>query len=281
MLRLAICSFLLFFSYSITAQVSTPRADYRKGDIFFYWGWNRDQYTKSDIHFYGDNYDFTLKDVVATDHPTHFSFDSYLNPFKLTIPQTNFRIGYFINDHYSLSFGFDHMKYVVQQYQTVEIDGYIHNTGTVHDGEYNGEKEINPRFLLFEHTDGLNFINFELRRMDQLFGWDQVSINFTEGFSAGALVPRTDTELLNFAENDNYHLSGYGLGVMAGINFTFFHHFFIQSELKGGYINMPSLRTTPSRSDGGDQYFFFAQYNVVLGWVLNTDRRNRKARASN
>jgi hypothetical protein len=33
----------------------------------------------------------------------------YINPVKMTIPQTNFRIGYFINDHYSIALGVDHM----------------------------------------------------------------------------------------------------------------------------------------------------------------------------
>jgi hypothetical protein len=32
---------------------------------------------------------------------------------KMTHSQTNFRIGYFINDHYSIALGVDHMKYVM------------------------------------------------------------------------------------------------------------------------------------------------------------------------
>jgi hypothetical protein len=39
---------------------------------------------------------------------------------QMTIPQTNFRMGYFISDHYSLA-GVDHMKYVLTQNQTVEF----------------------------------------------------------------------------------------------------------------------------------------------------------------
>jgi hypothetical protein len=40
----------------------------------------------------------------------------------MTIPQTNFRIGYFINDHYSIALGVDHMKYVAQN-QVANITG--------------------------------------------------------------------------------------------------------------------------------------------------------------
>jgi hypothetical protein len=35
--------------------------------------------------------------------------------------QTNFKLGYFINDHYSIALGADHMKYVVTQDQTANI----------------------------------------------------------------------------------------------------------------------------------------------------------------
>jgi hypothetical protein len=43
----------------------------------------------------------------------------------MTIPQTNFKLGYFINDHYSIALGADHMKYVVTQDQTGNITGTI------------------------------------------------------------------------------------------------------------------------------------------------------------
>ena len=118
------------------AQRTPASLNHHKGDLYFYWGWNRGHYTKSDMHLYGDSYDFTLYDVVAKDRQTPFSVDPYLNPVQLTIPQTNFRIGYFFNDHYNISIGFDHMKYVVQTNQSVKISGEIQDTGTIYDGEY-------------------------------------------------------------------------------------------------------------------------------------------------
>lgn len=246
---------------------------WQKGDIYFYWGWNRGFYTNSDIHFTGEHYDFQLDDVVANDRQTPFELNPYLNPGQLTIPQTNFRIGYFINDHYNISFGFDHMKYVVQQKQTVKINGEISNTGTGYDGRYeNDDILITPGFLQFEHTDGLNYINLSLRRVDEILHLNKLSINVTGGVDAGVLVPRTDSELLNFGENDKYHLSGYGGSLVAGLNITFFNHFFVQSEMKGGYINMPDMLTTGSEMDSASQSFFFGQYNIVLGWVFNFAR---------
>jgi hypothetical protein len=70
--------------------------------------------------------------MVAMTNPRHVD---YING-KMTIPQTNFRIGYFINDHYSIALGVDHMKYVMAQNQVANITGNI-NTGTPFDGVYN------------------------------------------------------------------------------------------------------------------------------------------------
>lgn len=246
---------------------------YQKGDLYFYWGWNRGFYTNSDIHFKGEHYDFTLYDVVAKDRQTPLDFNPYLNPVKLTIPQTNFRIGYFINNHYNVSFGFDHMKYVVRANQSVKINGEINNTGTMYDRRYEREDiVISPDFLEFEHTDGLNYINLSLRRVDKVLDFQKLRFYLTGGVDLGVLVPRTDSDLLNFGENDKYHLSGYGGSLVAGINVTFFDFLFIQSELKGGYINMPDMRTTSSKLDNASQSFFFGQYNILFGGIFHFAR---------
>ena len=253
-------------------SVVNPSA-YQKGDIYLYWGWNRGFYTNSDMHFKGEHYDFQLNDVVGKDRQSPFAINPYLNPGKLTIPQTNFRIGYFINDHYNVSFGFDHMKYVVQANQIVKINGKIDGTETMYDRSYNNDDiVISPDFLEFEHTDGLNYINLSLRRVDRILDLNKVELYLTGGVDAGVLVPRTDSDFLNFGENDKYHLSGFGGSLVAGLNLTFFDYFFVQSELKGGFISMPDMRTTNSKLDKASQSFFFAQYNIVVGWVFHFAR---------
>lgn len=278
MKNVVILAFLLSGFQAIGQAPSLNPRDSRKGDFYFYWGWNREVYSKSDISFEGDDYSFVLKDVVATDIQTEFAVDPYMNPGRLTIPQTNFRIGYFINEHYNISFGFDHMKYVVKQYQTVTIDGEIDGTGTRFDGTYdNDEIELSKDFLQFEHTDGLNYLVVDLRRVDNLFSHKKMVLSLTEGIGLGALMPRTDAELMNFGDNDYYHLSGFGVNGMVGLNITFFNTFFIQSELKGGYITMPDMRTTNDEADKASQAFWFGQYNLVLGGVVNLGTWKKKS----
>ena len=140
---------------------------HNKGKFFVSWGGNRDSYTKSDLTFKGKDYNFTLDNVISHDKPKGWHVD-YINPAKMTIPQTNFRMGYFINDHYSIALGADHMKYVVTQDQTTNITGTIAG-GTPYDGVYNNDPIVlTEAFLRFEHTDGLNYVNTEFSRHDDI-----------------------------------------------------------------------------------------------------------------
>jgi hypothetical protein len=259
---------LIFTIPTINAQNST----HRKGQFYMYWGWNQAQYTKSDLHFKGDGYNFTLENVTAKDRQTPFDVSVYFSPTTITIPQVNYKIGYFFSDKYDISFGIDHMKYVMNQNQTVKIIGDTPQTSSRLPETYSGQDIVlTEDFLTFEHTDGLNYVNFEVNRYDKVTDLSKiklkgVEINLTEGFSVGALIPKTNTQLLKNKRYDAYHFAGYGVGLKLGLNVTFGKHFFIQSDLKGGFINMPNIRTTESERDQAAQHFFFLQSNILFGF---------------
>jgi len=262
---------ILLSTISMFAQ-SKPDIEQKgnKGKIYFYWGWNRGTFSNSDINFSGADYDFTLRDVVANDRQSPFEVKTYLNPLHATIPQYNFRIGYFISDNYDISFGIDHMKYIVKQDQTVMINGEIDNSGTVYDGEYSDDEiKLTEDFLQFEHTDGLNYANIGIRRFDEIYELYKIKLSITEGLGVGILYPRTNTTLLNKERYDEFHLAGYGIDAVVGVNLSFLKYFFIQSEFKGGYINMSDIRTTNSESDNASQDFFFSQVMIVFGATVS------------
>lgn len=268
---------LIGFTFNSYSQEETKLVEkytaHRKGKFFVSWGGNRESFSKSDITFTGDNYNFTLKDVVAHDKPKGFHVD-YINPARMTIPQTNFRLGYFINDHYSITIGVDHMKYVMYQDRTVNINGYYPNQGSYGETLPNNQVLLTEEFLTFEHTDGLNYINTEFSRMDDISSLvkikntDKIQINVTEGVGAGMLFPKTNAKLLGNERHDDFHISGYGVSLKAGLNVTFFKYFYIQGELKTGYINMPDIRTTQYSSDKASQEFFFFQRIIALGGIF-------------
>ena len=263
-----LCIFLTVFCFSQTEDKKK-----RKGDVSFLWGWNRGWYSNSNIHFSGSDYDFTLENVVAKDRQTKFDPAIYFHPKWITIPQTNCRIGYFIADNYEISLGLDHMKYVVQQYQKTTINGEINNSEDItYNGIYNNnEIEIKDGFLAFEHSDGLNYINIECRRFDNLLTFKNIGLNLTEGVGIGFLLPKTNTTLFKNKRHDQFHLAGYGLNSVIGINLNF-KRYFMQSEIKGGFMNMPEIRTTADKEDKASQYFFFSQVNFLIGATFRLDK---------
>jgi hypothetical protein len=251
---------------------------HNKGKFFIYWGGNRESYTRSDINFTGNGYNYTLYNVEAHDKPKGWSID-YVNPARMTIPQTNARIGYYITDHYSIGVGLDHMKYVMTQNQTVNMNGYIDlpegDTGSAYNGIYNNVPAVlTEDFLTFEHTDGLNFVNAGISRIDDLskyFGirnTDIVQINLTEGIYGGFLYPKTNAMVLGKQRHDDFHVSGYGIMAEAGINITFLKYFFILGEFKTGYIDMPDIRTTYQGADRASQHFNYFQKMISVGGVF-------------
>src|SRR5258706_358405 len=117
---------ILFFSTTSHPQNQEDFPSHPKKHRFFiYWGWNRGWFSRSDIHFLGSQYDFSLAKVVAHDKQNPVGLDPYLNPGSITVAQTNVRIGHYLNDHWSLSLGLDHMKYIMDADQVVLITGAI------------------------------------------------------------------------------------------------------------------------------------------------------------
>ena len=275
--------FILFgFSLNSLAQEEIKVEKYtahNKGKFFVSWGGNRESYTKSDVTFTGKDYNFTIDNMAARDKPKGWHID-YINPMRMTIPQTNFRLGYFVSDHYSVTVGVDHMKYVMTQNQIANVTGSINlpigDAGAIHNGIYNNTPVnfADETFLIYEHTDGLNYVNTEISRHDdisslfRITNTDKIQVNLTEGVGVGVLYPKTNTTLLGKSRHDEFHVSGYGTSVKAGLNITFFKHFYIQGELKVGYINMQDIRTTQSNEDKASQDFFFFQRIIAFGGIF-------------
>tara|TARA_R110002073_G_scaffold279026_1_gene443156 strand:- start:442288 stop:443148 length:861 start_codon:yes stop_codon:yes gene_type:complete len=271
---------LIFFTKSLLAQDTEPKkyTASNKGKFKVSWGGNRAVYSDSDITFKGDDYNFTLKEVKSHDKPKGWHID-YINPSRLTIPQTNYKIGYYISDHYIVSVGVDHMKYIATQNQFTTIRGDIDLPLTQEGSQFNGiyinaPIQLTEDFLKFEHTDGLNYIYSEIARSDDISSLFKISntdvfqVNLIEGIGVGALLPKTNATLLSKERHDEFNLAGYGVNVTATLNLTFYKHFFIQGNLKGGYINMSTIRTTNDSADSASQSFFYLQRVVSFGGIF-------------
>lgn len=261
--------FLLLF-LTTSGHGQTPHKHTRKPlRLFVTWGYNRDYFTKSTIHFKGDNYHFELKKVVANDRQSPFSFNTYFNIAKFSVPQYNFCAGLRLSDHLAISIGIDHMKYVVKAYAMSRIHGSIHND-TKFNGDYNNTPiQITPDFLQFEHTNGLNY--FHLRMDQRICLWPNLikhlEVNADAGINAGALIPRSDVTLMQYNRNDEFHLAGYGLGLNVALEALLYHHVKVRLENKSGFINLPDILTRGADAhDRASQHFGFTECYFTLGY---------------
>lgn len=271
--------FLVITVGKADAQIDTTKNKVsRKGKFYLSWGGNRDYYSKSDITFKGDGYNFTIYDVTAQDKPKGWHID-YINPMRMTIPQTNFNLRYYITDKYSVSLSIDHMKYVVVQNQKVKINGTIDlpttEIGSKFNGTYNGEEiTLTEDFLSLEHTDGLNYVFTEFARTEDLSpilkinNTDKFQVNLNGGLGVGVLYPKTNSKLFDRKKHDEFHIAGFGVSASAGLNFTFFKHFFVETSLRTGYINMGDIRTTHNPKDKASQDFYYLETVIMFGGIF-------------
>lgn len=259
---------LLFF-LALLPNVAWAQAPSAKGSFFAHWGYNRAWYSWSDIHFDGPGYDFTLRHVQAADRPVPFGAETYLDPKQVWIPQYNYRIGWFLRDRWSISLGLDHMKYVVEQGQTVTMDGYVDGARSPQHttGEGSHEVQITPDFLQYEHTDGLNLLSVDLDHYDLLWNSNDGRhyLRVYEGIHAGPVIPRSDVRLFGDGLNNRFNIAGVGVGAQAGLHFTFLRHFYVRNTLKGGWIDLPQVLTTGTDEDHASQHFWFVQHAIVVG----------------
>lgn len=256
----------------VTEQDSTSTLQRNRLSIYF--GWNRAAYSASDIRFYGADYDFTIMDAAASDRQTEFSFEKYFAIESITIPQTNMGLSYQLTEKVSLAFNVDHMKYVLDQDQKANIDGTIGYNYPNWAGDYDNESAIISEDLVrFEHTDGLNYVNFSYTR-NNLLGKRKriVSAQLNYGGSLGFMLPKTNSRLLGNERYDDFNVAGYGVGIYGGAQINIGSVFFLATNLKGGFINMPNIKTTLQSTDHASQHFSYVQVNGLFGLRFNLDR---------
>ena len=243
---------------------NNTRSYSRKGKFYLQVGLNWSGYGRSDINFDGPGYDFTLEDVRAHDEP-----------YKLSL-QYNIHAGFFIKDNYSISLGFDHMKYVMESPQQVLMSGRIGaqvSNPTFSSGPYAGEYNdqevaITPDLLSFEYTDGMNLLNAHIKRYDDVWIADnrRTSVTLETGVGGGIVIPRSDVKLFGVGKNNRFNIAGWNASAKAGLMFNFNKRFYVVANLEAGYANMHKILTTGRNDfDKASQKVNYVQNTYFLG----------------
>ena len=231
-----------------------------------YWGWNRSNYSNSDIHFWGADHDFTLSNVGATDLPAEVGggglFGTYLNPKEMTIPQTNLRIAYQLNADTAIALNLDHMKYVMTADQVVAISGQINGVAQ------GPTVALATNYLNFEHTDGLNIISLEYEKQRNVDWFGPRFPAKVFGLAGvGIVLPKSNVTLnmLGRARNDEFHRAGYSAGVGAGLEVDIYKDFFFRTAYKLGYVTLPDVLTS-SQGDKASHNFTYNEWLIAFGY---------------
>lgn len=242
----------------------------QKGSMYFYWGYNRSIYGKSNINFTGDKYNFTIHKAKAQDKPSR-EFKTYVNPATLSVPQFNIRLGYYTNTSWDISFGYDHMKYVMTNGQEAKLTGYIPVEENQYiNGELNGDiYNIHDQFIHYENSNGLNYITLQANYNKLLYRTNSrvFAARARFGVGLGGVVTQTDFNWNNQDYHTRLKLSGFGASLHTGIRLEFFNRFFAQSNWSTGAIGLPHLQTIVNTNNYARQKFIYADWQLVGGVV--------------
>lgn len=168
----------------------------------------------------------------------------------------------------------DHMKYVMDQKQTVGFKGSI--SDPVYSAKVsNGKVDLSDgSFLKFEHTDGLNYINIGAQQYKQLLNRKSIDVFWGYGGGLGPMLPRSNVTLMGNARSDRFHLAGFGFDARTGLSAVAWKHVVVQVEGKVGFINLPDVKTTlNNKPDKAKQNFGYAQVNFGVGYTFNTKKQ--------
>jgi hypothetical protein len=246
----------------------------QKNTMYFYWGYNRSIYSKSDINFYSADYDFVVKDLAASDRPST-EFKTYVNPSTISIPQFNVRLGWYYKFRWDVSIGYDHMKYVMDDGQSLYINGNVGATtlGGI-SGEYtdaDGLIPISYDELHYENTNGLNYVSVQLNNTAPIYKTNnnKFSILRRFGMGVGPVITQTDFvwDGVSYHSDYKHKFGGYGISVHTGLRADFFNRFFIQSNWSGGFIHLPKNATIIEKRHFANHKFVYGQWEI-LGGVL-------------
>lgn len=248
------------------AQLATRPAFH---GIYFQWGYNRDRYSKSTIHFWDEGkYNFTLHDVEANDRP---DFDAWKkHPLDITIPQNSARLGVYLNKEqtHAIELNFDHAKYVVTPGQRAYASGYLEET------ELNKDTTLVLHFIDFEHSNGANFLMLNYVGQHDLWRSKKRKIaSCIWKLGGGIVIPRSDVRIQAVRRDNKYHVAGYVLGTEGGLRFYVLKNLFLEATGKIGYANYLDVLTIDAGK--ASHNFCYGEVIGLLGYDFQRWKKNK------
>ncbi len=241
--------------------------------MYLQWGYNKEWYTHSNIHVTMSNgNNFILHNVSAKDKPDYEAI--YQAPTDISIPQYNYRIGFYLNKENtrSVELNFDHAKYVVTNFQKAHI------TGNINGVQVNGDSILDPAsFLHIEHTDGANWLHLNYASQHEIMKnlkktRKMVTLIWKAG--AGINIPRTDFTWKGERLNNDFHVAGYNISLEAGARYYFAKRWFLEGTGKSGYVRYVNALACTKTMSGNRLHHGFGYFELIA--LVGYDIRFKK-----
>lgn len=261
---------LLLITLGFLTSTSFAQKRTRKlSGIYLQWGYNTEWYTNSNIRIKMPNgTDFVLHQAKASDRPDMDAV--YKEPLDVSIPQYNYRIGFYLNKKHSraIEINFDHAKYIVNDWQTVKVTGVINGIPV------NGDSILNPQtFLHFEHTDGANWLHLNYVQQQTLLTKRNKNplLTFVWKAGAGINIPRTDFTWQGDRLNNDFHIAGYNISAESGVRLFVLKKLFFEFTGKTGYVKYLNALSNSNAIKGIRARHSFGYIELIgtLGYDIN------------
>ncbi len=262
-ISLSVCS---VFAKAQTTNPFTSR-------MYFSWGYNKDWFSSSTIKVsqpsLGNNYEF--KNISGNDH---IGWDK-LFQHELTIPQYNYRFGFFLKKHpgWGFEFNFDHTKYQMTPGQ------YAHITGTIGGRKVDTNMVIVDSVNFWKLNNGANFFCFNVMKRFYICGTKNGKIKLFNIYKLGIgpVIPHPENTLMGHQNKPGFQFGGLDAGLEAAYRLELGKYLFIDLSQKVDYANYWGLHVYEGTAR---QSFFTYEVICTLGIMLPY-REARKPQETN
>lgn len=244
-----------------TSAVQAQDKKERKGEFYFSWGYNAEWFTHSKVTIDQPelNNHYSFNQVRGHDR---VGWDNRLFKKDLTIPQYNYRLGYFFNKKkgYGFEINFDHTKFLIRDEQPMSLTGTLGGRQvdtTIMFSKANGfHYYLNngANFLLFNFVKRWHFVNNKK---------ETIKIDALAKAGIGPVFPHVDNKFFGQQNIPNFQFGGWNVGVEGDIRATFFNHVFLEYGNKLDYARYAHLHIYK-----GDAKQAFGTYEMILSLGL-------------
>lgn len=232
------------------------------GTFYATWGYQRDFYTNSTVHFkdhVSDNYDFTYYHAKA--HDRLDGHDFFNTP--ITVPQYVLHAGYFFNNKgdWGVEVGWDHLKYIIYDDQNLHLQGQMRGTYIDQD------TLIQYNVVHLEHTNGNNYLMASLLKRFTFF--ESVNtfhkLSFIAKAGTGILVPKSQSVIMGDENDGPFRPSGFVIGLGGSLRYDIGRYFFLEAATQVAYVNYMSIKLY----DHGRAKQQFGSWQLIIAGGFN------------